>query len=422
MGHTQSFQRRKPSILCHMPLSPDFQLPPPVQKPCECSLENFECTGNYEVNITTGACAPSAALLASPLFLPPPDACKSPQDNFMGPSGWRKIPGDTCEGGVKQDAPILISCSAITTTPTFPGLPINGSKQPIVHVSQFTTLLTDLKFLPNSTVALLLDSAGSFSRSDDEGGVWTRVILPGSDAADQSNFKVVAIRLHDHVSSRVFVLSNNNKLFYSNDFAATFIPVPLPAIPNQLGLQIMDFHPIHADWLLFVGGTQCPSCHSEAFFSPDNGLVWKSVDSYVQKCLFAVDVHFEASALADDSILCTSFTVKSGAQDLLTVGGVKTDNPMQLVHYGQIQTAPSPTRQVLLPLQRLDFPLAGQPLMDFYVFENYLVAATNRIGSGIDLLVSVRTRLSPSMLNSHLLPRVCRWTACNSPPSPSHPT
>ena len=43
------------------------------------------------------------------------DVCKSPDDTYMGSSGYRKIPGNTCIGGVKKDEKIPKKCSEGTT-------------------------------------------------------------------------------------------------------------------------------------------------------------------------------------------------------------------------------------------------------------------------------------------------------------------
>lgn len=41
----------------------------------------------------------------------PAGVCSNPDDSYMGSSGWRKIPGNTCEGGVKKDEKVKKSCS-----------------------------------------------------------------------------------------------------------------------------------------------------------------------------------------------------------------------------------------------------------------------------------------------------------------------
>ena len=40
----------------------------------------------------------------------PANVCREPHDTYMGSSGYRKIPGNTCQGGKKKDEPRSKPC------------------------------------------------------------------------------------------------------------------------------------------------------------------------------------------------------------------------------------------------------------------------------------------------------------------------
>jgi hypothetical protein len=41
----------------------------------------------------------------------PAGVCGDPEQTYMRSSGWRKIPGNSCEGGLKKDEKVQKKCS-----------------------------------------------------------------------------------------------------------------------------------------------------------------------------------------------------------------------------------------------------------------------------------------------------------------------
>lgn len=87
MGHKQYFWRRKQDSLCFV--NNEFQHPVAEEENCPCTDEDYEC--DFEFALTSGKCE-----LIGKLKIPV-GACKSDEEKFEGPSGYRLIPGNTCK-------------------------------------------------------------------------------------------------------------------------------------------------------------------------------------------------------------------------------------------------------------------------------------------------------------------------------------
>lgn len=46
----------------------------------------------------------------------PAGVCSDPDQTYTGSSGWRKIPGNNCEGGLKKDEKVQKKCSQGTSS------------------------------------------------------------------------------------------------------------------------------------------------------------------------------------------------------------------------------------------------------------------------------------------------------------------
>lgn len=194
-GHKQTFYRRKKDTMCA--LKRRNKIPIVKKENCECTDENFECDYGYIKN-GEGKCVSIAK------EKPAAGECRLTTDTYMGSSGYRKVPGDTCVGGFDKSQRVKKACSEAQRPGdgTFAGL------GPVQKVSKdFNTLIMQHYYLPRSDssgpVVLLRDSASSLWRSDDEGASWTLISLEGDR-------KPMIIRLHDHVPERVCLLNNSN--------------------------------------------------------------------------------------------------------------------------------------------------------------------------------------------------------------------
>ena len=82
----------------------------------------------------------------------------------------------------------------------------------------------------------------------------------------------------------------------------------LPTKPNAFGFPIFSFNRNEANWILFIGSTECPDCHSEVYLSKDFGDHWQLVNTWVTNCQFS---SFSRSlSLFKDSIHCLEYKDK----------------------------------------------------------------------------------------------------------------
>jgi hypothetical protein len=174
-------------------------------------------------------------------------------------------------------------------------------------------------FKESTTILVrLLDS--SVWQSSNEGYTWNQL-------SPEETF--LAFYHHAFTSDRAYLITPSGKFFYTTDTGRTWYSLTAPKPPNTFGAQVMQFHPDHSDWIIWIGDEGCSSdggaeCHAEAYFSRDNGRKWSFVEKYVRNCAWARD----KGLLVDPSqILCESFRDKTGSQRFFQMG----TNPMQLV-------------------------------------------------------------------------------------------
>lgn len=101
MGHKQWYKRRKLDAKCYV--GDKFTDPVGHEESCKCTAADFECDFNFVLQ--NGKC-----VAAGPETVPA-GVCKDPGDKYMGSSGYRKIPGNTCTEGEQLDEKIEKPCS-----------------------------------------------------------------------------------------------------------------------------------------------------------------------------------------------------------------------------------------------------------------------------------------------------------------------
>ncbi|KAF8343716.1 hypothetical protein F5887DRAFT_886480 [Amanita rubescens] len=93
----QWYKRRKPDANCYV--GDKFMDPVEHKENCQCTDADYEC--DYNFIRQNNDCVP-----AGPERIPA-NVCSDPDQMYLGSSGYRKIPGNTCEGGVQKDTPNL---------------------------------------------------------------------------------------------------------------------------------------------------------------------------------------------------------------------------------------------------------------------------------------------------------------------------
>lgn len=122
--------------------------------------------------------------------------------------------------------------------------------------------------------------------------------------------------MHPFDDQRAYLLTEGRKIHYTTDRGASWHVMTAPEDPNNLGIPLLDFHPVKSDWLIFTGSVDCSSesaanCHAKAFYSDDHGRRWNEIDRYVKSCQWGRDTQLK---IDEKMIICESYKTKSGSQ------------------------------------------------------------------------------------------------------------
>ncbi|KAF9524397.1 Oligoxyloglucan reducing end-specific cellobiohydrolase [Crepidotus variabilis] len=297
MGHKQWYNRRKTDANCYV--GEKFKDPVEHESNCSCTDQDFECDYNFVRN--GDHCEPIGP---EPI---PAGTCKSNDDTYLGSSGWRKIPGNTCEGGSDKDNKIKKPCSAAQ--------PAEGA---IIHQQfDFHSPITQNAYFNESRTVLVRLSDGTVYQSSNEGYSWLEPV-PGT--------KFIAFYHHKFTEDRAYLITSTKKFYYTTDTGRSWHEANAPAPPSGLTGPVLHFHPI-SDYLIWSGSFDCENqggnCRAEAHVSRDNGRRWDLVERYVRNCAFAKDSNINADP---NEIVCESYKEKSGNQRFFS-----QQNPLELV-------------------------------------------------------------------------------------------
>ncbi|KDQ61974.1 hypothetical protein JAAARDRAFT_76825 [Jaapia argillacea MUCL 33604] len=303
MGHRQWYMRRKPDADCY--IGHKFEDPVGHEENCPCTDEDYECDYNYVRN--GRECVPVGP---EPI---PAGVCTNdrPEQTYLGSSGYRLIPGNTCDRnrGVKKDDKIEKPCSQAQ--------PPEGE---VKHQTfEFPALIVQEAYFKDSTTILVRLSDNSIWQSSNEGYTWGRLY---------SDKQFLAFYLHSYSNDRAYLISNTNTFYYTTDTGKSWYLMEAPLVPNTFGAQVMHFHPLNSDYLIWTGNQGCEGgateCHAEAYYSRDNGRHWTFIEKYVRNCQWARDAELKIDRT---QILCESYRDKVGNQRAFGQTGV----PLELV-------------------------------------------------------------------------------------------
>lgn len=278
LGRQISYYRRKQYSECAINNS---DVNPIITSNCQCTFSDFECDYNYERNPATGKCE-----IIHP-SLEEPNDCK-PGESYIGPSGYRKIAGDSCINGIDLSKPKSKPC---TLEHSF----IRAYK------NSFNYIIRDMEYFQDSSVILMLLNDGNLWISLDEGGNWNQSSVVKS---------AVDIILSPYDRQVGVVLGNSKTHYITNNGGRTFTAFDTPIGRNVKDEEIR-FHETSRSHLIFHGSVGCPgsTCHKEAYYSENFGKSWVRLASYVEKCEWASGGNFDK-----ELVFCTEYLVKSGEQ------------------------------------------------------------------------------------------------------------
>lgn len=315
MGHKQKFTRRKKDADCFM--KQEHNLVEVQTTDCACTDADFEC--DYNFRRENGECVAAGPVIA------PEGACVNaqPDDTFMGSSGWRLIPGNTCKrtDGKQKDDPIQRKCADSQSPPKSPA---SGKVESSQHV--FEARSVEVHYLERGESSSLDDEtiivkgAGKISITNDHGKTW--------DQPAALNTETWGIVLHNHFKDMAFFIKTDGTVIYTINRGQSYDEFKAPTRPDveaAIPVSPFAFHPDRRDWILWVG-KKCSeidskNCYNEASLSKDRGDNWQTIVRYVDRCEFTGSSAF-SNFRAQDQIIC-----KARAREDSSVEG----NPWQIV-------------------------------------------------------------------------------------------
>ncbi|KUI60044.1 Vacuolar protein sorting/targeting protein 10 [Cytospora mali] len=347
MGHEQKYRRRKKNADCFM--KQKFHLVEVETTNCKCTDADFEC--DYNFRRKDGECVAAGPVIA------PEGACVNakPDDTFMGSSGWRLIPGNTCKRteGKQKDALIERKCADSQSPPKNPA---SGKIESSQYVFQGASSGVEKHYLDRGESSssddetIIAKGHGKIMISRDAGKTW---IQPEALKAEDW-----LIAPHKYFRDMVFFIRNDAKVTYTINRGSTFDEFQAPTKPKigkEVAISPFSFHPDKKDWIIWVGEkcTDGGNCYQEASLSKDRGDNWKTIMRYVARCEFtgSSTLNFRNP----DQIICLAREREDDAIE---------GNPWQLVGSNDFFD----TRKVL-----------ETNVKDFATMSEFIVAATQNV-------------------------------------------
>jgi photosystem II stability/assembly factor-like uncharacterized protein len=287
MGAKQWYTRRKADADCYM--GEEFHDPEVHDDKCPCEEHDYECDYNYVRS--NGKCVPSG-----PEHIPSTQCTLgTPDEKYMGSSGYRKIPGNKCEGGSRMDEPMSKDCSEAE--------PAEGA---IVHqIYPFPSDIVQSEYFKESKTVLIRLADLTIWQSSNEGYTWEQRF---------PEERFLAFYMHTHSNERAYLITDSKKFYYTTDTGRHWFSSEAPSPANTFGAQVLRFQ-TKSDYLIWIGNVGCQSgyenCHAQAQYTWNNGRDWRLVEDYVVNCDWARD---EELRIDSSQILCESYENKLGSQ------------------------------------------------------------------------------------------------------------
>lgn len=288
MGHTQSFRRRKANADCF--IMEQFHVTEPIfdNKNCPCTDADFECDYGFQRSEDRKSCIPTGHLAA------PEGACKNSKDTFKGPSGFRLIPGNECrrDKGISKDELVERPCGDTIKSPVSGKVSSEVTPFPMGAFREYFYLGAEASSGEDETVVMLSEDRELWI-SHDHGKIWRKEL---------EDEEILAIYPNPWRKDEVYFLGPTKKVFYSRNRGRTMHSFDAPARPNNVGLQIMAFHPTNPEWLIWTScadsGRQCdPIAH----VTTKGGISWEPMLRGVENCEF---VWREGRAASEQLVYC----------------------------------------------------------------------------------------------------------------------
>ncbi|KAL8723989.1 MAG: hypothetical protein Q9166_008192 [cf. Caloplaca sp. 2 TL-2023] len=278
MGRKQSYTRRKPNADCFIREKKFKEIEPDFEK-CKCTQEDYECDYNFVRSKNGEKCDRDGPLPD------PKGACKGGAKKYKASSGFRKIPGNGCEGGEKLDEEVerdcedtlkpIVSGEINTEKTAFPGKTFRN----YFYLERTESSSGSDKASKDETVVMRTDSSKVYITRD-HGKTWDQ-ILKGEEIKD--------IYPHPHFNDVCYFVTTSKKVWYTVNRGDTFGSFEAKSEPTRDDdLRALAFHADYKDWLIWTGANcdKKGDCHNDAWYSTDRGGVWNNLQYVVRKCEF----------------------------------------------------------------------------------------------------------------------------------------
>ncbi|CAO1629918.1 unnamed protein product [Parajaminaea phylloscopi] len=346
MGHKQWYKRRKADADCIV--GDKFNDPVGREDPCPCTDADYECDFGYVAD-DAGKCVPTTKERV------PAGECTGGRKTYQGSSGYRKIPGNTCDAsrGVRKDQEVSKPCSE--------GAPDPGTIAKQRH--EFPSHVVDYAWFSDSSTLLVQVEDGSIWESKNDGASWTQRVP--DPVSDDPHSRFLTIAMHEYDKERGYLITSDQYVWYTTNGGKKWLWFTTPAPANGLGLQILRFHPEKSDWLIWTSSEGCiggsgDECHARAWYTLDHGRNWHSIDKYVKTCDWARGKNFPVDSQA---IICESYKNKRGSQ----LSFDASNNELQLIWGSSFYR----DKKILL-----------DSVVGYAVFEEFMIAAELRKSTG----------------------------------------
>ncbi|KAF3481927.1 Vacuolar protein sorting/targeting protein 10 [Arthroderma uncinatum] len=316
MGHKQFYRRRKADADCFV--KEKFKEPLPETEPCKCTEEDFECAPGFKRG--------DGYKCELKLKLTPPEGkCKNPEDKYMGPSGYRMIPGNDCikKGGADLEKEVEHVCKETTKAPASGDITVEIS--PFKHTNYQYRYLerSDSSSGDDETVILKTDN-GDIYVTKDHGKTW-----------EQSKLGETIERVipHTYDDDVVYLLTAKEKAFWSVDRGHTFKSFEAKLPPSRTrGVHPLSFHPSHPDWLIWTGGDKCDSgkCNDVAYYSKKRGDKWDLLLRGVMRCKF---IGKQGKLTKDELVFCSQHEGENREKGLQLVSSEDMFEKNTITHF-----------------------------------------------------------------------------------------
>ncbi|KAL8873683.1 MAG: hypothetical protein Q9174_000888 [Haloplaca sp. 1 TL-2023] len=279
MGRKEYYTRRKADADCFI-REKGFEEAEPDFETCKCTKEDFECDYNFKKSSDGKECVVDGPL-------PDPDGvCKGDTKTYKASSGYRKIPGNGCDGGedlakeverpCKDTLKPIVSGEINTERTAFPA----KSFRSYFYLERTESSSGSTKVRDDETVVMRTDKSDVYL-SRDHGKSWDQ-ILKGE--------KIKDIYPHPHFNDVCYFVTTSDVVHYTINRGDTFGQFKAPAEPTRdNALSALSFHADYKDWLIWTGSVECDKkgdCHNDAWYTTDRGGHWEYLRRFVRKCEF----------------------------------------------------------------------------------------------------------------------------------------